>query len=135
MKTSRIAILLTLSTLLLLPACMHSQYLSLEARRKIEKASSYQIVQKVVGALSDPKTYSLFAWLELQNQTPWRARVTMDCRFYKNTPNHPTANAVRTLVLQPWEVRTESFNAVSLQTEGLLAWCGMVDSDFIDIKK
>ncbi len=135
MKHLQTAVLLALAILLPVSACVKSHYLSLEARRKTEETSNYRIVRKLVGALGDSKTYSASVWLELQNHTPWKTRVTIDCRFYRRTPNQPVANAVRTLVLQPWEVRTEPFTATSLWLKGIQAWCGMIDSDFVDTKK
>ena len=136
MKNLQTTALLVLGMLLLGSACVKPHYLSPDARHKTEETSKYRIERKILGASTDgSKLPFLSAWLELRNHTPWKTGVTIDCRFFSRTPNRPVANAVRTLVLQPWEVRVELFATVSLYTERLRAWCGMIDSEFIDTKK
>ena len=125
-------ILLILSALLMLGACTNSHYLSLAERRQTKQSSSYRIARKIVGTSSELNPPTMSTWLEIQNHTPWKTRVTMDCRFYMSTPNRPNASVVRTFVLQPWQVRTEPFTAMSYWLQGTLTWCGMIDSDFVN---
>lgn len=124
-------LLLILPVLLVLSACASSHYLSAAERHQTKQASSYRIVRKVVGTSSELSPPSMSTWLELQNHTPWKTRVTIDCRFYLRTPNRPNASVVRTFVLQPWQVRTEPFTAMSFWMDGTLTWCGMIDSEFL----
>ncbi len=125
-------ILLVLPVLLVLGACANSRYLSPEDRRQTKQSASYRIARKIVGTSSELSPPSMSTWLEVENHTPWKTRVTMDCRFYMHTPNRPNASVVRTFVLQPWQVRTEAFTAMSYWLQGTLTWCGMIDTDFID---
>ncbi|OGH91958.1 MAG: hypothetical protein A2534_01185 [Candidatus Magasanikbacteria bacterium RIFOXYD2_FULL_39_9] len=130
MKHLQIAILLAL---LLASACVRPHYLSLEDRRQTNESLDYRIERKIIVAKVDSETSVIQAWLEIGNYTPDRVTITIDCRFYDNdfTPNEPITNKVRTITLEPWQVRTEPFTAMALPPYDISAWCGMVDSNLI----
>lgn len=122
-----------LLALLLISACVRPYYLSLEDRDKTNESLDYRIERKIIVARVDAETSFIQAWLEIRNYTPNRATVTIDCRFYDKdlSPNEPITNKVRTITLEPWQVRTEPFTAMSLPPYDISAWCGMVDSKFV----
>ncbi len=130
MKCLQTAILLTL---LLVSACVKPHYLSLEDRDKTNESLDYRIERKIIVAKVDSETSVIQAWLEIENHTPNRVTVTIDCRFFDNdfTPNEPITSKIRTIVLEPWQVRTEPFSAMALPPYDISAWCGMVDSDLV----
>lgn len=133
MKQRQLGLPLTICALLIASACVRPYYLSQETRDKTNESLDYRIERTIISAKVDADTSVIQAWLEIRNYTPEKTTLTIDCRFYDRdfSPNEPITNKVRTITMEPWQVRVEPFSAMSLPPYDISAWCGIVNSELV----